>query len=132
MSTPVLTFDRDRRTGEAASRSPAMARRRMVMLALVTATCAGLFGWMLRLMGHGGIAPVEIVMLVPFALTLPWLAIGVWNAVIGLALMMVGVLVFQQTLSRVLGLTLNLSDALKFVGRTLTAVSALSALGNAS
>jgi len=60
------------------------------------------------------------------------LVVAAGLAVIGLALMMVGVLVFQQTLSRVLGLTLNLSDALKFVGRTLTAVSALSALGNAS
>ncbi|MGS4947102.1 glucans biosynthesis glucosyltransferase MdoH [Meridianimarinicoccus sp. RP-17] len=86
MSTTVLTFDRDRRPDGAALRPPAMARRRAVMLALVAATCAVLFAGMLRLMGYGGLVRTEIVMLVPFVLTLPWLAIGFWNAVIGLVL----------------------------------------------
>jgi membrane glycosyltransferase len=86
MSTPVLTFDRDRRPDGIGLRQPAMARRRAVMLALVAATCVGLFAGMVRLMGYGGVVWAEIAMLLPFALTLPWLAIGFWNAVIGLLL----------------------------------------------
>lgn len=60
------------------------------------------------------------------------LVVAAGLAVIGLALMMVGVIVFQQTLSRVIGLDLKLSDALRLIGRTLTAVSTLSALGSSS
>lgn len=86
MSTPVLPFTRDRRRAVPSLRPAAMAARRAIMAVLVLATCAGLFAWMLRLMGYGGLIWVEIAMLVPFALTLPWLAIGLWNAVIGLVL----------------------------------------------
>lgn len=88
MSTPVLSFYRDRRPAEAVTRAPAIGLRRAVMFGLVSVTCAALFAWMLRLMMYGGLVWAEIVMLVPFALTLPWLAIGFWNAVIGFALML--------------------------------------------
>jgi len=86
MSSPVLPFTRDRRRVTRHGRPSAMAARRALMAALVAATCAGLFAWMLRLMGYGALVAVEVGMLVPFALTLPWLAIGLWNAVIGLVL----------------------------------------------
>ncbi len=88
MSTPVISFHRDRRPDEAVAQTPAIGLRRAVMLGLVSITCAALFAWMLRLMLYGGLVWAEIVMLVPFALTLPWLAIGLWNAVIGFALML--------------------------------------------
>jgi membrane glycosyltransferase len=86
MSTPVLTFDRNRRLEGAALRQRTMTLRRLVMFALVTLTCVALFAGMYRLMSYGGLVWAEVAMLVPFVLTLPWLAIGVWNAVIGLTL----------------------------------------------
>lgn len=63
-----------------------VARRRRVMLALVVLTCAVLMAGMLRIMSYEGFAATEWVMLLPFGLTLPWLAIGFWNAVLGLVL----------------------------------------------
>lgn len=63
-----------------------IARRRRVMLGIVGLTCAGLLAAMVGIMRFEGLSWAEFVMLVPFALTLPWLAIGFWNAVLGLVL----------------------------------------------
>ena len=64
-----------------------MTRRRIVFAVLVGASLAGLALLMFASMRRGGILPVEGVLLALFLVTLPWLVIGFWNAVIGLALM---------------------------------------------
>ena len=39
-------------------------------------------------LSYGGLTLIAIGMLAAYAITLPWLSIGLWNAVIGLALSM--------------------------------------------
>jgi membrane glycosyltransferase len=63
-----------------------MARRRWGFLALVGATCLALFAWMARLLGADGFDLLDGAMLALYAGTLPWVVIGLWNAVIGVAL----------------------------------------------
>ncbi|MDF1793726.1 MAG: glucans biosynthesis glucosyltransferase MdoH [Thalassobaculaceae bacterium] len=63
-----------------------MRRRRWTFLALVAVTCMALLAWMTRLLGSDGIDPLDVVMLALYAGTLPWVIIGLWNAVIGVAL----------------------------------------------
>lgn len=41
---------------------------------------------MVALMRPNGMVALEWAMLLPFVLTLPWLSIGFWNAVIGFVL----------------------------------------------
>lgn len=60
--------------------------RRILVLALNVTTVAALFSAMAGLLAFGGITTVEAAMLALYALTLPWLSIGFWNAVIGLVL----------------------------------------------
>jgi len=79
LEPPFSTSDRDK-TPEI------VRRRRRVVLALNLVTIAALLGTMVWLMSFNGVAPIEAAMLVPYALTLPWLSIGLWNAVIGLLL----------------------------------------------
>lgn len=67
-------------------RTQVMRRRRVAFLALVSLTCIALLAWMTRLLGGDGIDPLDVVMLVLYAGTLPWVIIGLWNAVIGVAL----------------------------------------------
>ncbi len=63
-----------------------MAARRAVFAALVLATMAGLAGALALVLSEGGLAALEIVLVALFALNTPWLCIGFWNAVIGVAL----------------------------------------------
>ncbi|PWR02537.1 glucans biosynthesis glucosyltransferase MdoH [Meridianimarinicoccus roseus] len=87
MPVDAVTLNPDLPTADASEKRglPVRARRAM-MTALVGFTCAALMGGMLWIMQYEGITTAEWAMLVPFALTLPWLAIGFWNAVLGLAL----------------------------------------------
>lgn len=64
----------------------ALRRRRWLVLGLNLATIAALVVAMVGLMRPNGMVAFEWAMLVPFVLTLPWLSIGFWNAVIGFAL----------------------------------------------
>lgn len=57
---------------------------RSTVVVLNATTIAVFFGCMVWLMHFNGIVLAEWLMLVPFALTLPWLSIGFWNALIGL------------------------------------------------
>ena len=87
MPSPVATFAQSvRKSDAAAPSSPSLAARRGIMGCLVIATCAALLAGMGHIMSYGGMVASEWAMLVPFALTLPWLAIGFWNATIGLVL----------------------------------------------
>lgn len=63
-----------------------LALRRWLVLVLNAATILALVAAMLLLMRPNGIVALEWAMLVPYALTLPWLSIGFWNALIGLVL----------------------------------------------
>lgn len=65
----------------------ALPLRRVAMAALVVATTAGLIFWMGRLLGADGVNVWDIALLVCFAGTLPWVVIGLWNSVIGAALL---------------------------------------------
>lgn len=67
---------------------PSLAGRRLAFALLVLATIAGLLGLMAYTLGAHGLDWVDWAMLLAFGLTLPWTAIGFWNAVIGLALML--------------------------------------------
>ncbi|TXL70072.1 glucans biosynthesis glucosyltransferase MdoH [Vineibacter terrae] len=64
-----------------------MAWRRIVFALLVTASVAAMLGLMAYTLGDGGLDIVDWLMLACFAVTLPWSAIGFWNAAIGFALM---------------------------------------------
>lgn len=57
--------------------------RRKVVLSLNLVTIALLFGAMTLLMSHQGFVAAEWVMLTAYAVTLPWLSIGLWNSIIG-------------------------------------------------
>jgi membrane glycosyltransferase len=63
--------------------TPAYGWRRAVFAVLVIATIASLFAMFTLAIGGGGIDVVELALVSVFALTLPWLVVGFWNAVIG-------------------------------------------------
>jgi len=67
--------------------SSPMPRRRALVLILNIATIGLLIGLMGYLLASGGWTPVKIAMMAAYAVTLPWLSIGFWNAVIGFALL---------------------------------------------
>ena len=64
----------------------AIARRRAFVLTLNVLTIGALFAAMTTFLSYGGLIGIEIAMLAAYTITLPWLSIGLWNAVIGLAL----------------------------------------------
>lgn len=66
--------------------SSGVGSRRIVFLALNLLTMMLLLSGMVWMLSHGGILAVEWIMLAAFTLTLPWLAIGFWNGVIGFIL----------------------------------------------
>lgn len=65
---------------------PIQARRRIFGV-LVAATVTAALGLMIASLSIGGFDLVDAVIAILFAVTLPWTAIGFWNAVVGLILM---------------------------------------------
>jgi membrane glycosyltransferase len=65
-----------------------MQVRRLVFLALVTVSIATLLVLAALTLSAGGFGTGDAVLLGLFGLTTPWLAVGFWNSVIGLALML--------------------------------------------
>ncbi len=61
--------------------------RRQIFASLVAITILGLLSMMAYSLSLGGFVVAEWVLLVCFAITLPWTAIGFWNAVIGFILL---------------------------------------------
>ena len=61
-------------------------KRRYAVLALNVVTVVALFVVMTVFLSYGGLIWLEWLMLAAYALTLPWLSIGLWNSVIGLVL----------------------------------------------
>lgn len=66
--------------------SLSVRQRRLVFLALATVSMAGLLGLAVRALSP--LTASDLALLVLFALTTPWLAVGFWNSVIGLAIML--------------------------------------------
>jgi membrane glycosyltransferase len=64
-----------------------VARRRRLFGVLVAATVAAAIALMVKTLSVGGLSASDLLMVALFALTLPWAAVGLWNAAIGLALM---------------------------------------------
>lgn len=62
-------------------------RRRLLFATLVVATMGGLLCLLASALTAGGFEALDAVLLVLFAVTLPWTVIGFWNATIGLFLM---------------------------------------------
>ena len=66
------------------TRAEAVATGRRVLFAvLFAATFAGMMALMAAALSAGGFGVLDFVILALFALTLPWMVIGFWNAVIG-------------------------------------------------
>lgn len=63
--------------------APVIRKRRRLVLALNIATIAALLAAMVALLALGGFQPLEGLMLLAYAVTLPWLSIGFWNSLIG-------------------------------------------------
>jgi len=63
------------------------AWRPMLVFLGVGVTMAGLTWLAVIALSPGGFSAVDLVLVVLFALTLPWYVIGVWNATIGLVIM---------------------------------------------
>jgi membrane glycosyltransferase len=62
-------------------------RRRVLFFTLVGASIAGLIWLCAIALSPGGFNTVDLVLTALFAVTLPWLVIGFWNATIGLLIM---------------------------------------------
>jgi membrane glycosyltransferase len=61
--------------------------RRAVFASLVAATMAALLWLLAAALGAGGFDALDAVLLILFAVTLPWTVIGFWNATIGFVIM---------------------------------------------
>lgn len=64
-----------------------MIRRRFVFLFLVGVTCVSLLLLFFAATSQNGVTALQIILALLFAMTLPWTAIGFWNAVFGLWLL---------------------------------------------
>lgn len=67
--------------------APRMALRRAIFAGLVVFTMALLAAWFLRLSGANGLTWPEGAMFALYVVTLPWIVIGFWNALIGLVIL---------------------------------------------
>ncbi len=70
--------------GSAHSETSVLHRRRLLYFALTSATAAGLLVLMALSLAAGGFGFLDGLMLLFFAITVPWTVIGFWNATIGL------------------------------------------------
>ncbi len=64
-----------------------MAWRRALFAVLFAAAMVGSLALAAFALSPGGLDTVDIVLLVLFAITLPWMIAGLWNAVIGFLIM---------------------------------------------
>jgi membrane glycosyltransferase len=78
----------DVRTDSAIGHTPAhLTQRRVVFFTLVGLTIAGSIWLLAAALSAGGFTAVDLLLVVLFAVTLPWLVIGFWNATIGFLIM---------------------------------------------
>src|SRR6266581_1142563 len=65
----------------------ALTLRRILFLTLVGLTMAAMIGLLVVALSAGGFGLVDFILVVLFAITLPWMVIGFWNATIGFLVM---------------------------------------------
>src|SRR5262245_38864818 len=65
----------------------ALTLRRTLFLSLVGLTMAAMIGLLALALSAGGFGLVDFILVVLFAITLPWMVIGFWNATIGFLIM---------------------------------------------
>src|SRR5215813_12037529 len=65
----------------------ALTLRRVLFLTLVGLTMAAMIGLLALALSAGGFGFVDFILVVLFAVTLPWMVIGFWNATIGFLVM---------------------------------------------
>src|SRR5262249_31887302 len=65
----------------------ALTLRRILFLTLVGLTMAAMIGLLVIALSAGGFSFVDFILVVLFAITLPWMVIGFWNATIGFLIM---------------------------------------------
>jgi membrane glycosyltransferase len=61
--------------------------RRLVFLALVLVSVGALVALAGLALSSGGLGGVDLLLLLLFGLTTPWLAVGFWNATVGFLIM---------------------------------------------
>ena len=71
----------------ATAKPPALLARRLLFSALVGLTIAGMIWLTVVALSPGGFGALDLVLVVLFAVTLPWYVIGFWNATIGFLIM---------------------------------------------
>src|SRR5882724_13652348 len=71
----------------ATAKPPALLARRLLFVALVALSIAGMVWLTVIALSPGGFGALDLALVVLFAVTLPWYVIGFWNATIGLLIM---------------------------------------------
>ena len=94
--------------------SGSLGQRRVLFAGLSLATAAGLMALMVATLWPGGIQPIDVVVLVLFAVTLPYAVVGFWNAVIGFVIMRFS----RDPLALACPPAAGVSDALPITART--------------
>jgi membrane glycosyltransferase len=74
-------------SGVAAISADRLTARRLLFGVLVAGTVVGMLWLAAATLSPGGYDPFDLALLVCFAITIPWTAIGFWNAAIGFAIM---------------------------------------------
>lgn len=72
--------------GGSLEQQTAIRRRRLVFFSLVSATIVVLVAALTAIFLEGGLTVLELAMILLFALSLPWMVIGLWNSAIGFLL----------------------------------------------
>src|SRR5262252_3775129 len=81
-------LERSPRDGVGIAAPAALSGWRPILVFLsVGLTMAGLIWLAVIALSPGGFGPVDLILVVLFAITLPWYVIGFWNAAIGLLIM---------------------------------------------
>jgi membrane glycosyltransferase len=71
----------------AIAKPPALVVRRLSYCVLVALTIAGMIWLAVKALEPGGFGALDLILVVLFAVTLPWYVIGFWNATIGFLIM---------------------------------------------
>ena len=71
----------------AIAKPPALAVRRLCYCVLVALTIGGMIWLAVTALEPGGFGALDLILVVLFAVTLPWYVIGFWNATIGFLIM---------------------------------------------
>ncbi|MGH6770959.1 MAG: glucans biosynthesis glucosyltransferase MdoH [Xanthobacteraceae bacterium] len=85
--TDQLVRDDVRNDSASAATPVHLTQRRVIFFTLVGLTMAGSIWLLAEALSAGGFGAIDLLLVVLFAITLPWLVIGFWNATIGLLIM---------------------------------------------